>query len=249
MKYKVNNIIKIIKDNYKIVVPSIVIIVLLISLFITLYFYKYNSYHKDEEISFYHYVTASKEEFKAVLSRNRMNEVISFKSDDKKMIIDTYPIYTDNSKLILFPGSMNVVYATNELKQYSTNKYSYLYYDINDYSMSDIRSSITYVKHCFLYDGNNLYFFLDTVNLSVNGENIELSPLSFVVANSGNNISYYDKKNDSYRTIDVTNNEAWVENNYYKINVMEDKLDYYGNNVLIINDLTYLKKISESVKK
>ena len=36
---------------------------------------------------------------------------------------------------------------------------------------------------------------------------------------------------------------------YYKINVMEDKLDYYGNNVLIINDLTYLKKISESVKK
>ena len=70
-----------------------------------------------------------------------------------------------------------------------------------------------------------------------------------MVANSGNNISYYDKKNDSYRTIDVTNNEAWVENNYYKINVMEDKLDYYGNNVLIINDLTYLKKISESVKK
>jgi hypothetical protein len=244
MRERLRNINKVIRENSKIIVPSIVAIVLLVVVFITLYFYKYNSYHKDEELSFYHYITASREEFTGVLSRNRNNEIISLDIDDEDMIIDSYPIYNEDNDMVIFPSRMNVVYATNELKQYSTNSYAYLYYDVNDYKLIDSDYN-NYIKHCFLYDGENLYFFLDEVTLTIGKEEIVLSPLSFVVANSNNNINYYDKESDTYKSIDTKSNDIIVKNDYYKINVMEDKLDYYGNNVLLINDLDYLKHISE----
>lgn len=243
MKDKLRYLIKVIKDNSKIIVPSIVSIVILIVLFITLYFYKYNSYHKDEEMDFYKYVTASKEEFSGVLSRDRKNQIISL-DIDADILDGSYPIYNNENKLIIFPNEMNVVYATNELSQYKTNTYSYLYYDMNDYKLIADNYNDN-IKHSFLYDGVNLYFFLDEVILTIEDEEIILSPLSFVLANSRNNINYYDKATDTYVTIDTTSNDIIVSNSYYSINVMEDKLDYYGNNVLLITDLEYLKHISK----
>lgn len=244
MKEKLDNIKKIIRDNSKIIVPAIVAIVLLVVLFITLYFYKYNSYHKDEELDFYHYVAAVKEDFKAVLSRNRDNEVISLDIKDKDMVIDSYPIYNNERDLVIFPSKMSVVYASNELIQNRVNEYSYLYYDKNDYKLID-KDFNDSIKHTFLYDGSNLYFFLDEVTLKVGKEEIKLSPLSFVLASPNNSVSYYDKESDTARIIDTTLNEVVVSNDYYKINVMQDKLDYFGNVVLLINDLEFLNNISE----
>lgn len=243
MREKIRNLIVIIKDNSKIIVPSIVIIMLLIVLFITLYFYKYNHYRNDEELDFYHYVTASKEEFKATISRNRRSEVVGFDTG-KDMVIDSYPIYSKDNKLVVFPSKMNIVYATNELKQYKSLEYSYLSYRVNDYMLID-QDFQDCIKHSFLYDGNNLYFFLDSVNITIGNDKIELSPLSFVVANPNNNINYYDKDSDTYKSIDTKDSDIMISNDYYKINVMEDKLDYYGNNVLLINDLDYLKHIGK----
>lgn len=247
MKNRLDNVIKIIKDNSKIIVPSIVAILLLIVIFITLYFYKYNSYHKDEELEFYNYITNTKNEFTGVLSRNRKGEIISL-SIDKDTVIKSYPIYNRDKKLVIFPSKMNIVYATNELVQYSSNPYSYLYYDVNDYKFLD-KGFNDEIKHSFLYDGNNIYFFLDKVNININGEDIELSPLSFVIANNGNNINYYDYDKDEFTSIDYNLSDIVVSNDYYNINVMEDKLNYYGNNVLLINDLDYLNLISDKYKK
>ena len=49
----------------------------------------------------------------------------------------------------------------------------------------------------FLFDGGDLYFFLDEVTLKIGDSEIKLSPMSYVVAKYNNSISYYDKKNDT----------------------------------------------------
>ena len=242
MKDKLNNVMTIIKDNNKIIVPSIVIIVLLIIIFITLYFYKYNSYHRDEELVFYNYVTATKNEFEGVLSRNRFNEIISLNVDD--VIIGSYPIYNKKNNIVIFPSSMNVVYAANELKQAKTNDYSYLYYDINSYKLIDDGYNAN-IGHSFLYDGGNIYFFVEATVIKIDKEEIELSPLSFVIANYRNNINYYDYEKDLFVSKDYTGSNVEVSNKYYKVNVMEDMIDYYGNEVLLINDLDYLNFIGD----
>lgn len=242
MKDKLNNIKKIIRDNSKVVVPLIVALAILIILFVTLYFYKYNSYHKDEKLNFYNYTTSAKNEFEGLLSRNRKNEIISF-DVGKDIYLGNYPVYNRKEKIVIFPSEMNVVYATNEFVQYGINSYSYLYYDINDYKLID-KGYNDYIKHTFLYDGKDLYFFLDKVKLSIGDKNIELSPLSMVVGNIGNNIVYYDYESDKAEFIEYTKQDVVISNKYYSVNIMQDNIDYYGDVRLLVTNMDSLEKIS-----
>ena len=57
----------------------------------------------------------------------------------------------------------------------------------------------------FLYDGKDLYFFLDEVTLIVGNKEITLSPMSYVSCSYLNMVEYYDYSNDKYVTIELGN--------------------------------------------
>lgn len=242
MRDKLNNIKRIIKDNSKIVVPLIVALAILIITFVTLYFYKYNSYHKDEELVFNSYATGVKNEFEGILTRNRKNEIINLEVD-KDLYLGNYPIYNKKNNIVIFPSKMNVIYATNEFYQYGTNPYSYLYYDVNDYKLIDKKYNDN-IKHTFLYDGGNVYFFLDKTKLSIGDKKIELGPLSMVIGNVNNNVVYYDHGSGKADMIDYTKQDVVVSNKYYSVNIMQDKIDYYGDIRLLMTEIDKLPKIS-----
>lgn len=242
MKEKLNNIKLIIRDNSKIIVPAIVITIILIVTFITLYFYKYNSYHKEEKLVLYNYVTVDKNEFDCTMSTNRKKEIIKLEVD-KNTIVDSFPMYNRDKKIVIFPKSMSVVYAANEFYQYSTNDNSYIYYDVNNYKLID-KDYNDSVRHSFLYDGNNLYFFLDKVKLKIGDKTVELSPLSMVIANLNNNVLYYDYESDTANLVKYAKQDVIAENKYYSINLMQDKVNYYGNTKLLMDQLDSLAKIS-----
>ena len=65
-----------------------------------------------------------------------------------------------------------------------------------------------------------------------------LSPFSFIFA-TGNSFSYYDYEKDVYKYYDTMKNVI-VFNDYYKLNVTDDNLDYFEDKVLLVNDLNYL---------
>ena len=77
-----------------------------------------------------------------------------------------------------------------------------------------------------------MYFFIENTILSVNGEEIKLSPFSYVIAKYNNYVSYYDRASDTYQTI-KTNDAVTVKNEYYTIDVSKDTIDYYGDNILL----------------
>ena len=104
------------------------------------------------------------------------------------------------------------------------------------------------LNHYFLYDGKDLYFFIEKVTLKVNNDSVELSPYSYVIARYNNYISYYDKASDTYKTIDVGNSGITVENEFYKILVDKDIIDYNGENVILASDFSNLITIDKKGK-
>ena len=72
--------------------------------------------------------------------------------------------------------------------------------------------------------------------------------MSYVVAKYNNSISYYDKKNDTYKTVDTKDDKSLVYNDYYKVYVCLDQIDYYGTNVILTASIDELNTIDKKGK-
>ena len=58
-------------------------------------------------------------------------------------------------------------------------------------------------------------------------------------------VSYYDKKSDNYKTIDINDTDVYIENDYYKVYVDRDVIDYQGTNVILTSKLEELNTIDK----
>ena len=103
--------------------------------------------------------------------------------------------------------------------------------------------------HMFLYDGKDLYFFLDEVTLIVGNKEITLSPMSYVSCSYLNMVEYYDYSNDKYVTIELGNENVYVKNDYMNIDVSLDKVIYKDSFNLIGGKLSNYKKITDMEEK
>ena len=62
-------------------------------------------------------------------------------------------------------------------------------------------------------------------------------------------LEYYDKANDTYKKIDITDENVIVSNDYYKIDVTLDKVIYQNSFRILDNDFSSLPKINEKENK
>lgn len=239
---KENKIINYIKDNYKLMLPIALMIVVFIAAVI---YYKvtiYDNYTKDNEAKVYQWFYDQKYEYTGIVSTNRRKEIAKFQPKDMDIRLDSTPVYYQNKEKVIFPSNMSVVMPTLNCVEYLANQYSYI--EVKDENKMLVAEKYNNrLGHYFLYDGYDLYFFLDEVKITIKDTKITLSPLSYLIAKTGKNLSYYDKKTDTFKTIENKNNTVMVENNYYKINVIDDTIDYYGTDVILTGKVTELNPI------
>ena len=91
----------------------------------------------------------------------------------------------------------------------------------------------------FLYDGKDLYFFIDTVTLKVGDKEITLSPMSYIDCSYLNLLSYYDKESDTYEL---------VETKYMTIDVSSDEIIYKDDFTMLINNFSSLPKLVDNIE-
>ena len=91
----------------------------------------------------------------------------------------------------------------------------------------------------------DLYFFIEPVTLKVGKEEVKLSSYSYVVSKYRKSVTYYDKKSDTIRTIESEDDDAKVENDFYRIYIGRDMIDYQGSNVILTSDLKQLNGIEK----
>lgn len=241
---KIDKIIQIIKENYKIIIPIALMVVIFIAFLV---YYKVSTssdYRVDKEEKVYQYFYDEKYEYNSIISKNRKDVIVDFKPQEININLDSTPIYYENKDIVILPKNMSVVMPTLSCAEYLTKGYSYITYENGVYNLTTDRYNKK-LNHYFLYDGFDLYFFIEPVTLIVENDKIQLTPFSYVIAKYGKYISYYDKKTDTFKTITTTETNAKIENEYYKIHISRDTIDHQGTNIILTSTIENLNTIDK----
>lgn len=237
-----DNIKNIIKENYKLIIPIALMIVLFISFLVYYKIMLSNNYTKDETIEVFQYFYEKKYEYNLKVSKNRKNVIVDIAPQDIKVEYDSTPIYNKNSNIVILPKDMSVVMPTLSCQEYLSKGYSYITYNKGNYILTTNKYNKK-LNHYFLYDGLDLYFFIEPVTLTINEEKIELSPFSYIIAKHNNSISYYDKLTDTFKIVETKDDNSIIENKYYSINISKDTLNYQGTNIILTSSIENLLTI------
>ena len=233
-----------VQENYKLIIPISLIVVVFISFLVYYKLMISSNYHVDTEERVYQYFYDKKYEYTAVVSKNMKDVVVEYQPKNIKVNIDSTPIYYQKSDTVLFPSDMSVVMPTLSCAEYLSPGYSYITYQKGIYNLTTNKYHGK-LNHYFLFDGKDLYFFIEPVTLVIGSDQYQLSSYSYITTEHQGSISYYDKANDSYKTININDEDIYIKNDYYKVYILRDIIDYQGTSVILTSDLKELNTIEK----
>ncbi|MBQ8219435.1 MAG: hypothetical protein IJZ79_06755 [Bacilli bacterium] len=219
--------------EYKILIPIMVIFVLLITLFFLYKEYKYDNYRNKQEEEVYQYFGGVRNDYTSIVTYNLKDIIIDVSPKDKKIDYDSTPIYFKDTKKVLFPKEMLVAFPLQEGSQYKL--YQYSIYE-NDDSIHRIKNRTYegYYDYFFLYDGEELFFFPDKVDLKIDGVLYkELSPMSYVSLVGGYTLIYYDYDSDTSEVIEVEGKNISISSEYINISISDRYFKYFDHKIYL----------------
>lgn len=198
----------------------------------------------DEEM--YQYLSGIKYEYKTKTEIVDDNGDITLKNKGNTVTLDSTPIYYKRKDKILLSKSMSIIFPKSNFLSNKLKKLSHINYNKklkeSDYEKNSL---LINVSSGFLYDGEDLYVLLSDGIVNVGGKSINISPLSYVIANYNNSIIIYNRESDEYNEIKLDDNKAYITTNDYTINILYDSVKYEDKEQLLIKNVDILKFIDE----
>lgn len=234
------------KRRSSIIMSSVIAALILIIVIVVIIIGNLNS-TTTENHDFYQWYSGQKVEYKGQLTFTRKEGLTELKATDRKVTLDSTPVYyADENDKVIFPEDMAIVYPNNNGMMYRINHFA----DITEedgtiYLETNLatKTNKTKLEKAFLYDGQDLYFFLERTTITVNGTNYEVSPLSYAIVRYKQNVEIYNYEKDEYQVIDTTETqEAKVVTDTYTINMSVDSLQTAEKDQLLIRGLSYLQE-------
>lgn len=234
------------KRRSSIIMASVIAALILIIVIVIIIIGSLNS-TTTENHDFYQWYTGQKVEYKGQLTFTRKEGLTELRATDRKVTLDSTPVYyADENNKVIFPEDMAIVYPNNNGMMYRINHFA----DITEedgtiYLETNLatKTNKTKLEKAFLYDGQDLYFFLERTTITVNGTNYEVSPLSYVIVRYKQSVEIYNYEKDEYQVIDTTETQdAKVVTDTYTINMSVDSLQTAEKDQLLIKGLSYLQE-------
>lgn len=198
--------------------------------------------------TYYQYFNGIEQEYSGkmeVVQKDNENQLIL--EDGQVVYLDSTPMYyKDILGKSLLPKEMELVVPDNGT--YKLNKFTNVIEENNKMNLKKLNSSKTKeVDNGFLFDGNDLYFFLDDTTVTVGNKDYELPALSYAIVNYRTNVEIYNYDTNEYTIIqdeeslkgDVT---ATNKSKNYIINMSLDSLKTDKSNQLLITNINNLKE-------
>lgn len=228
------------------IVSALIVIIIIVSIIIS----NLNS-TKTESHNFFQWYSGQKVEYKGELTFTRKEGLTELKATDKKVTLDSTPVYyAEKENKVIFPEDMAIVFPHNNGMMYRINHFSNIIEESNDVYLETnlaVETNKTKLDQAFLYDGQDLYFFLERCNITVNGTTYEVSPLSYAIVRYKQRVEIYNYEKDEYQVIDIQDGqEAKVITDTYTINMSFDSLQTKEKEQLLIRGLSYLKPYTEN---
>lgn len=228
------------------IVSALIVIIIIVSIIIS----NLNS-TKTESHNFFQWYSGQKVEYKGELTFTRKEGLTELKATDKKVTLDSTPVYyAEKENKVIFPEDMAIVFPHNNGMMYRINHFSNIIEENSDVYLETnlaVETNKTKLDQAFLYDGQDLYFFLERTNITVNGTTYEVSPLSYAIVRYKQSIEIYNYEKDEYQVIDIQDGqEAKVVTDTYTINMSFDSLQTAEKEQLLIRGLSYLQPYTEN---
>ena len=234
------------KRRSSIIMSSVIAALILIIVIIVIIIGNLNS-TTTENHDFYQWYSGQKVEYKGQLTFTRKEGLTELKATDRKVTLDSTPVYyADENDKVIFPEDMAIVYPNNNGMMYRINHFADIIEENGSIYLETnlaTKTNKTKLEKAFLYDGQDLYFFLERTTITVNGTNYEVSPLSYAIVRYKQNVEIYNYEKDEYQVIDTTETqEAKVVTDTYTINMSVDSLQTAEKDQLLIRGLSYLQE-------
>lgn len=234
------------KRRSSIIMSSVIAALILIIVIVVIIIGNLNS-TTTENHDFYQWYSGQKVEYKGQLTFTRKEGLTELKATDRKVTLDSTPVYyADENDKVIFPEDMAIVYPNNNGMMYRINHFADIIEENGSIYLETnlaTKTNKTKLEKAFLYDGQDLYFFLERTTITVNGTNYEVSPLSYAIVRYKQSVEIYNYEKDEYQVIDTTETqEAKVVTDTYTINMSVDSLQTAEKEQLLIKGLSYLQE-------
>lgn len=228
-------IIEFCRQKYKVLIPVMVVIVLLVTVYFLYKEYKYDNYRNKQEVSVFQYFGGIKNEYTAIVIYNLKDTIVMVSAKNKKIEYDATPIYYQDEDKIIFPDEMSIVFPLREGSQYKLYKYSEYSKNDNLHMIKTDTDNSEY-SYFFLYDGRGLYFFPDEVTLKIGDKEYKkLSGMSYVKVIGGYTMEYYDYANDMAEVLEIDGKNISVVSENINVNLSERYCLSFGKKVLLVS--------------
>ena len=220
----------------------LLLIILLVILFFS--FRKKVNEYVIENHDLYQYFTGFKIEYKGKIRLDKTdNKITQISFGEDTVDLDSTPLFFADEEKVLFPESMAVV-KPKEGRQFKINYYSLIYKDLDYYSIKDGLQN-TKITNSVIYDGKDLYLFVENVNVSFADKKIDLGPLSYIIVDTFNHtVEVYDYINDDCKVYNDITDNVIISNDSYKLNASLDVMYYNDKSRLLIKNIDKLKHLS-----
>lgn len=216
--------------------PKAFVLVLIIILFIIIFIIyriadKYMNYEKKETLSAYTYVINKKVDFKTDITVNRRKEILSIKVPENINLKNNI-LYSKEK--IIFPEKEILILTSDVNKIYKLSKYSYI--EGNNLVTTKFKKDL---GEYFVYNGNNLYFFINGGTLKTDLDSVDLNDYTEVKVQK-DYIEYYEYKENKIGRLKYKNSIEY-KNHYHKVDLLNNTL---GNEkIMLPNSTEYLENI------
>ncbi len=225
------------KDNIIKIIMLVAFLVVLIIVAILLSYYKIEFF---EDHSFYQYFSGKKVEYEGSFRLTNRNEITELRFKDLKVTLDSTPLYyKDVKSRVLLPKDMAIVYPLQTVKLYKLSYFTNVYSDGYDTYIEREKKQKS-VQNAFLYDGNDLYFFLEDTTIVIDSQEYKVPALSYAIVEYNKNIELYNYEEDNCQIIETPNQEVIAKTDNYTISLSIDSVVSDRGNQLLIKKIESL---------
>lgn len=228
------------KMSFSILILLTLILVLICSFVLFSHVKEYRKY-KTVESKFYYFYSNAKVDFSAQVTLNSKDKVLSVEKEG--LDLTTYPIYYLEEKNLILPKNMEIVYPYKFKALYKLGPHSKLFYK-GKYLYINSEFGVGRLYDCFLYDGDNLYVFVEPTVVYVGDAQYNLSELSYVIVEN-NSVQIYNKLEDNFIFLENLSLDISVlaYTNEYMVNLSNDTYEYKSSYYSLIRNVDGLDEV------
>ena len=192
----------------------------------------------------YTYIGDERFDFDGKVTLNRKNSVTNLELDGGTFELTREPLYLADEDSVIFPYSMSVVYPAFGVTQYKINYFTLAELDTNNQVIligTDLKDYV--LNTAFIYDGNDIYFFVEDTNIVFDDKEITIPALSFVSCEYKGVLTIFDYSKKTAEMYTDIKSDVMAVDKDFKINLSHDSVVLSNSSALLIKTVDKLTRL------